>query len=138
MCLSFYRVLLASATAIQIYREDELEREVEKLQDKLARNQKKSSKGLPDDGDRGSAVKGSTSTIRSASANTDSQPQKETAFGEEVCEICERPGHDIFTCDLLKDDMPSRKSLDDAELFCEDCEERGHTAATCPHSQDVF
>ena len=35
MCLSFYRVLLASATAIQIYREDELEREVERRRGRL-------------------------------------------------------------------------------------------------------
>ena len=68
---------------------------------------------------------------------------------EEVCEICERPGHDIFTCDLLKEDaappsrMSSRTSMvstqdDMSEVICEDCEERGHTAANCPHSLDVF
>ena len=63
--------------------------------------------------------------------------------GEEVCEICERPGHDIFTCDLLKEGAapPSTTSShfhDMEELICEDCEERGHTAANCPHSLDVF
>lgn len=68
--------------------------------------------------------------------------------GEDVCEICERPGHDIFSCDLLKDDQPLsggsvsdrdflKKSATD-DLFCEDCEEHGHTAANCPHSLDVF
>ena len=68
------------------------------------------------------------------------------ARSEEVCEICERPGHDIFTCDLLKEGaappsagiMSSSSPHDDAELICEDCEERGHTAANCPHSLDVF
>lgn len=69
--------------------------------------------------------------------------QSETlAASGEVCEICERPGHDIFNCDLLKSDGSS--GIDGGggagkdELFCEDCEERGHTAATCPHSLDVF
>lgn len=67
-------------------------------------------------------------------------------LGEDVCEICEQPGHDIFTCDLLKDDRPlsassaggfmRSKNLTDA--FCEDCEEPGHTSANCPHSMDVF
>lgn len=64
---------------------------------------------------------------------------------ELVCEICERPGHDIFTCDLLKEDAapPSAGIISsslraDSELICEDCEERGHTAANCPHSLDVF
>lgn len=60
-----------------------------------------------------------------------------------VCEICERPGHDIFTCDLLKDEGPvssTRLSFASAvdEVICEDCEERGHTAANCPNSLDVF
>ena len=67
---------------------------------------------------------------------------------EDVCEICERPGHDIFSCDLLKDERPpsqdghssnnflKKRPMDD--LFCEDCEEHGHTAANCPHSMDVF
>lgn len=70
----------------------------------------------------------------------------DSATGEDVCEICERPGHDIFTCDLLKDERPlsvtslgDTKNLNsDEELLCEDCEERGHTAANCPHSMDVF
>ncbi|TCD63032.1 hypothetical protein EIP91_006068 [Steccherinum ochraceum] len=120
----------------KIYREDELEREVERLQDKLARNQKKSSKtssGLPDDSDRGSIK----SVQRPASVQSD------TIVSGEVCEICERPGHDIFNCDLLKNEGSSEagggsNSKASEELFCEDCEERGHTAAACPHSLDVF
>ena len=66
--------------------------------------------------------------------------------GEEVCEICERPGHDIFTCDLLKEGAAPPSSISTSsrlheeadDLICEDCEERGHTAANCPHSLDVF
>ena len=62
---------------------------------------------------------------------------------EEVCEICERPGHDIFTCDLLKDDSSSTHQKPNGtgpggELRCEDCDETGHVAADCPNSLDVF
>ena len=64
----------------------------------------------------------------------------QTASAEDVCEICEQPGHDIFSCSLLKDEpavsISSRGEGD--ELFCEDCESRGHVAADCPHSLDVF
>lgn len=81
----------------------------------------------------------------------------------DVCEICEQPGHDIFSCHLLKDDIPSigsssRTTYADAnspDLWCEDCESQGyafacllvyafidlcssHVAADCPHSMDVF
>ncbi|KAJ7121201.1 hypothetical protein C8R46DRAFT_929155, partial [Mycena filopes] len=62
---------------------------------------------------------------------------------EGVCEICEKPGHDIFSCSLLGAGTPvSRVSCDgassDTEIFCEDCESHGHVAADCPHSLDVF
>ncbi|KAI0645887.1 hypothetical protein C8Q79DRAFT_910183 [Trametes meyenii] len=126
---------LESLIESKIYREDELEREVERLKEKLARSQKKSSKtDLPEDPTRRPAS--SASTLSST-----------LGTGEEVCEICERPGHDIFTCDLLKEDaapprISSRASMasaeDTSEVVCEDCEERGHTAANCPHSLDVF
>ena len=121
----------------QIYREDELEREIERLKDKLSRSQKKSSKTdlpLPDD------PTGRPPSVASTMSSTLGQNT------EEVCEICERPGHDIFTCDLLKEGaappsagiMGGSSLHEDAELICEDCEERGHTAANCPHSLDVF
>lgn len=59
----------------------------------------------------------------------------------DVCEICEQPGHDIFTCDLLRGDaapMAGGKDVPPSELYCEDCENYGHVAADCPHSMDVF
>ncbi|KAH8080291.1 hypothetical protein BXZ70DRAFT_960379 [Cristinia sonorae] len=126
---------LESLIESKIYREDELEREVERLQEKLARSQKKSSKtpgGLPDDSDR-SSIKQRPTSVQS----------DVTGGSTEVCEICERPGHDIFNCDLLKNDGPSSMGGGsdvgvNEDLFCEDCEERGHTAASCPHSLDVF
>ncbi|KAI0342068.1 hypothetical protein BDW22DRAFT_1358196 [Trametopsis cervina] len=147
---------LESLIETKIYREDELESEIERLKERLAKSQKKSSKtGLPEDA-RSSIS--STSTLGSQPSSTSSQPfpirptklsdatPSNHTFGEEVCEICERPGHDIFTCDLLKDDRPlsnanlvnlkTPKASD--ELYCDDCEERGHTSVNCPHSMDVF
>ncbi|KAI8993927.1 hypothetical protein BD414DRAFT_457184 [Trametes punicea] len=128
---------LESLIESKIYREDELEREIERLKDKLARSQKKSSKtDLPEDPMRRPAS--SASNLSSTLGQS----------GEEVCEICERPGHDIFTCDLLKEGaapprmstrMSTTSTQDDlSEVICEDCEERGHTSANCPHSLDVF
>lgn len=65
-----------------------------------------------------------------------------SASREDVCEICERPGHDIFTCDLLKEDAPAplarAKASSSSELYCVDCEGYGHVASDCPHSLDVF
>ncbi|TFK22601.1 hypothetical protein FA15DRAFT_514638 [Coprinopsis marcescibilis] len=109
----------------KIYKEDELEQEIERLKDKISRA-KKSSK---------SSAEPSTSTnnrplsIASSTGSSDGP----------VCEICERPGHDIFNCDLLKDDgRPSTAGSQSSQPFCEDCETPGHTASECPYSHDVF
>lgn len=107
---------LESLVESKIYREDELEQEIERLKEKLSRSQRKSSKNAPD-----------------------------TVSGAVVCEICEQQGHDIFGCDVLKGEAaPSRpvsamseQSLE-KELYCEDCGERGHLATECAHSLDVF
>jgi hypothetical protein len=57
----------------------------------------------------------------------------------QVCEICERPGHDIFSCNLLKAEVPNtNKSGPSLDLFCADCESHGHAAPDCPHSLEVF
>ncbi|KAF8844266.1 hypothetical protein BDN67DRAFT_963002 [Paxillus ammoniavirescens] len=122
----------------KIYREDELEQEVERLQEKLSRS-KKSSRNDTEPGSeqrRASTV----STVMSSDDDLRSTPR------EDVCEICERPGHDIFTCDLLKEDAPAAPSRgtpaprqsDISGLYCVDCEGYGHTASDCPHSLDVF
>ncbi|KAF8161019.1 hypothetical protein B0H34DRAFT_362735 [Crassisporium funariophilum] len=117
----------------KIYREDELEQEVERLKDKLARYKKtsKSSHEVLDGRHR----------LSSASTSTTSTESFVGARSEDVCEICERPGHDIFSCSMLKDDigMNSRQvDKTSVEVFCEDCENPGHVAADCPHSLDVF
>lgn len=99
-----------------------MEQEIERLKDKLAR-QKKSSKG-------------SIETIERNRTSSDVTSHSDS--GQPVCEICERPGHDIFSCDLLKEESPSGVSQSPSDLFCEECEEHGHLAAECPHSLDVF
>lgn len=125
----------------KIYREEELEQEVERLNTELVGGRSKGRKGsLASPAPR----PGKTSTTAGMSPNA-----KKREESEEVCEICERPGHDIFTCDLLQEGTTSqgnglvrgqtpRKASDPSDLFCEDCESHGHVAADCPHSMDVF
>jgi len=107
--------------------QDELEQELERLKEKMSRH-KKSSKNGHDGVDKHRLSTASTSTVAS---ETSLVGRKE----DEVCEICERPGHDIFNCSLLKEDVGMRGPK---EVFCTDCESPGHTAAECPHSADVF
>lgn len=103
--------------------QDELEQEIERLKDKLSR-QKKSSKN---------SMESVASTLSATSAHDQNV---------DVCEICERPGHDIFNCDLLKgEEVKSAASSEhkvSLDLFCEECESHGHLAADCPDSLDVF
>lgn len=115
----------------KIYREDELEQELERLKEKLSRNTKKLSKNSLEPTDLPPRKRSSTPNSFNRSSS------------EDVCEICERPGHDIFTCDLLRDDTTDQNAVkktngDPSDLFCVDCEGHGHVAADCPHSLDVF
>ncbi|KAI0051630.1 hypothetical protein FA95DRAFT_243872 [Auriscalpium vulgare] len=115
---------LESLIESKIYREDELEQEVERLKDKLSRAQKKTSKNAVD-----IAASGSSSSLHSMS--DDGQGSGD------VCEICEQPGHDIFSCHLLKGDSDAGVSTS-SKAYCDDCESYGHLSADCPHSMDVF
>ncbi|EFI28199.1 CAP-Gly domain-containing protein [Coprinopsis cinerea okayama7 len=108
----------------KIYREDELEQEIERLKEKISRAKKRS-------------VEPSNASNRLSTSSVSSSEVVGNS-GSQVCEICERPGHDIFNCDLLKDDMPTTPSTTSSELVCADCETPGHTASECPYSQDVF
>ncbi|TFK54397.1 hypothetical protein OE88DRAFT_1190781 [Heliocybe sulcata] len=130
----------------KIYREDELEHELERLKEKLAKEQRKSSKSTAEPEETRVPFPSGRTSISSMNALQLDQGGEE---GEQVCEICERPGHDIFSCDLLSDDAASMRSGKSghsytyskpagADLYCEDCEGHGHIAAECPHSLDVF
>jgi CAP-Gly domain-containing linker protein 1 len=107
--------------------QDELELEIEQLKEKLAKTEKKNSK-------RGNQA------LSADSFDSLSEANQSTLTGD-VCEICEQPGHDIFTCDLLRGSAAPTAGGKDAppsELYCEDCENYGHVAIDCPHSMDVF
>ncbi|KAJ3492810.1 hypothetical protein NLJ89_g11159 [Agrocybe chaxingu] len=121
--VSFWCLREIAIKLIKYLLKDELEQEVERLKEKLSRH-KKSSKGANESQD-------GRHRLSNASISTTSSEKRVVESREEVCEICERPGHDIFNCSLLKDDAGTG-------LVCEDCESPGHAAANCPHSQDVF
>ncbi|KIJ49403.1 hypothetical protein M422DRAFT_44776 [Sphaerobolus stellatus SS14] len=138
---------LESLVEAKIYREDELERELERYKDKVARATRKSSKTsgeslLPPAPPSAPPPPPSNPPPKSV------EPVRPApADSGEICEICDEPGHDIFSCHLLKDDLPSASETystpslaesDSSDLWCEDCESYGHIAADCPHSQDVF
>jgi len=108
----------------KIYREDELEQEIERLKEKISRH-KKMSKSSYDQEDG-----------RNGLSNVSSNAESSNTSGQ-ACEICERPGHDIFSCSMLRDDV-GMNSRSTTPIFCEDCESPGHVAADCPHSLDVF
>ncbi|TFK75264.1 hypothetical protein BDN72DRAFT_832116 [Pluteus cervinus] len=96
----------------KIYREHELEQEVERLQEKQLRRSQKKSS------------------------------KTYTSQRTDVCEICEQPGHDIFNCDVLKEDVPLAavplNGQGRRDVFCDECESHGHVASECPNSSDVF
>jgi hypothetical protein len=93
---AYLTALLTILTCCQIYREDELEQELERTKDKLAR-QRKSSKG--------------SSEVVETRRRAGSVAGSDVSDTEGVCEICEKPGHDIFTCSLLSAGTPTVSSF---------------------------
>ncbi|KAK1235248.1 hypothetical protein PQX77_001529 [Marasmius sp. AFHP31] len=147
---------LESLVEAKIYREDELDQEIERLKEKNAKLERKISKTStgPE-----TVVAQAEEHVRSASLASStpshiSTPSVSSVTSIDVCEICEKPGHDIFTCDLLKEDGPlsatsmtsaahkaingDREEEEELDVWCEDCEGHGHTAENCPNSEDVF
>lgn len=114
---------LESLVEAKIYREDDLEREVEKLKDKVQRLQSKSSKS----GGERETLKSSTRGSHTRSSTVTQQTVTQEDVKNLVCEICEQPGHDIFSCPLLKDDENPGAQDVDGDLYCVDCDTRGHT-----------
>jgi len=107
----------------KIYREDELEREIERLK-KASRTHKSSTKMS------GESILTGNNAIRRASI-----PESEDG---EVCEICGKVGHDILTCDLVFNDSAPIAGKVVSDMWCVDCESPTHSTEHCPHSQDVF
>lgn len=109
---------------------------MERYKDKVERaSQRKHSKT---NGDPVVDNAGGTSKVvpSTSSSHHDPKPKIDQASEGDVCEICEQPGHDIFTCHLLKGDEPSSNtrssytlSVTDSEssdLWCDDCETSGY------------
>jgi CAP-Gly domain-containing linker protein 1 len=156
---------LESLVESKIYREDELERELDSLrqaQRRAAKTVRKVSKGsseldaVPEDRP---ATSPPPPTKDAGHARTTSL----LGGDSDVCEICERPGHDIFSCDLLRESssptlMMSRITSADSPApaqgakaapppppapakeakYCVDCDSDGHVAEECPYALDVF
>ena len=135
--------------------QDDLERELERYKEKLVRATRKSSKTSADSSVPNPLPRTSEPQIE------ERPPTVASSEGGDLCEICDQPGHDIFSCHLLKDDLanmpaPSVGDSEGSDLWCEDCESYGyvlcrfvdgfantchvsrHVAAECPHSQEVF
>ncbi|KIM30723.1 hypothetical protein M408DRAFT_328237 [Serendipita vermifera MAFF 305830] len=126
---------LESLVEAKIYREDDLEREVERLKDKVQRLQAKNAS-------KSASAADAKSSSRSNHTRSSTVTQQTVAKEEPsalVCEICEQSGHDIFSCPLLKDDESAATTNgSSAEAYCVDCDTKGHSTAECPYAQDVF
>ncbi|KAG8806834.1 hypothetical protein FRC18_005881, partial [Serendipita sp. 400] len=126
---------LESLVEAKIYREDDLEREIERLKDKVQRLQSKSSKSSG--GDHLSRSTNRSSHTRSSTVTQQTVAKEEPAVL--TCEVCEQTGHDLFSCPLLKDDEPaSTNGTTAADVYCIDCDSHTHNTVDCPHAHDVF
>lgn len=117
---------LESLVEAKIYREDDLEREVERLKDKVQRLQSKSSSKNTSGGHDLSKSQSRGSHTRSSTV-TQQTVTKEEPSSTAVCEICEQAGHDIFSCPLLKEDE-SATTAPASEIYCVDCNSRTHNS----------
>ncbi|KAJ1304313.1 hypothetical protein OPQ81_005473 [Rhizoctonia solani] len=113
----------------KIYREDDLERELERYKEKLARAQKQSGESMLTNG---------TSKSKSGIKVITNMADR--------CELCASKDHDGMDCPLLHDGGEEEPTLklssaiekENAKEWCADCEEYGHGVENCPNSQDVF
>ncbi|CED82007.1 Cytoskeleton-associated protein and related proteins [Phaffia rhodozyma] len=141
----------------KIYREDELEREIEDLKYKLSQPSKSSSSGTHSRNHTGEAQTKKLGS--SASRNGDAL---------ETCELCDNPDHEIQDCPLFngsssathysprssngedtadsvgKSSLPSFKNSGllaestDNRPWCDDCETFGHPTEECEYAQEMF
>jgi len=115
---------LESLVEAKIYREDDLEREVERLKDKVQRLQSKSSKASGGD----AMAKSSSRSNHTRSSTVTQQTITKEDPSTLVCEICEQKGHDIFSCPLLKDDENATTPASSVDAYCVDCDTKGHSS----------
>ncbi|KAG8881237.1 hypothetical protein FRB97_009736 [Tulasnella sp. 331] len=145
---------LENLVEAKIYREDDLEREIERLNEKIARrrsSRKNSGGDVLALGHRSSPSRASIASVESLGKAV-----------EPVCEVCGEPGHDLVQCETLgfgsnqalapssatsnltvapPTETPSAGVSDNGELdhWCDNCEVLGdHVTNDCPHSDEVF
>jgi chromosome segregation ATPase len=120
---------LESLVEAKIYREDDLEREVERLKDKVQRLQSKTSSKSTSGGDGlGKSTSNRGNHTRSSTVTQQTVTKEEPVHTSAVCEICEQAGHDIFSCPLLKDDDSTTSKASSADMYCVDCDSRTHNS----------
>ncbi|GAA5981430.1 hypothetical protein JCM11641_004760 [Rhodosporidiobolus odoratus] len=120
---------LESLVESKIYREDELETELEKYK-ALATSSSNS----------GSHTNGHSKKSYAASETDGEQ-------GDGECEMCGEKGHDLDSCpdfsssptkSSAADRRASRIDAKDAADYCDDCEEYGHSLENCPLAAEIF
>jgi CAP-Gly domain-containing linker protein 1 len=127
-------------------RQDELEREIERLKEKIGRYRASSKQ-----------AEEPTLTLSRRPPSSSGTPPTEQLYAnsdDPVCEICGERGHDIVSCDVVFNtgissvsrsagtlspaDSSATKANED-DLWCNECEVLGdHITEDCPHSMDVF
>lgn len=123
---------------MKIFREDELETELERCRSELA------------------ALRGGKTSNGPSMAPPPPRPRPVSAT-DEPCELCGEAGHDLEHCPIFAGpdvDSPSTRApasrcvravkvvadrwRSTGEPFCSDCESYGHTPEECPSAEECF
>ncbi|GAA5909177.1 uncharacterized protein JCM6883_005796 [Sporobolomyces salmoneus] len=138
----------------KIYREDELETELEHYKSLLSKH------SIPTSANNGATT--TTTTTTSTSKLSQSAEEDEEAS----CEMCGETGHDLDSCpEFLGSNSPSKRrspvspsasatnlhhsrttstlliqanGADASQEWCDDCEEFGHSLDNCPLAAEIF
>ncbi|KAG9012483.1 hypothetical protein FRB94_005800 [Tulasnella sp. JGI-2019a] len=149
---------LENLVEAKIYREDDLEREIERLNEKISRR-RSSRKNSAGDALSGIGHRSSPSRASMASAESVGKAAEEE---QPVCEVCGEHGHDLVQCETLgfgsnatttsvssasnvtvgpsaeTHSVPASEG-EDLDHWCDNCEVLGdHVTDNCPHSDEVF
>ncbi|KAG8935416.1 hypothetical protein FRC01_000023 [Tulasnella sp. 417] len=131
----------------KIYREDDLEREIERLNEKISRRRSRKASG--------DSLRHNTDAPRPPSQGSmlSVVVPSETEGDDHPCELCGQHGHDLASCDIVGFSAPEQaaadatstapaaepEASDDLDHWCENCEVLGdHVTEDCPYGDDVF
>ncbi|GAA5914168.1 hypothetical protein JCM6882_004944 [Rhodosporidiobolus microsporus] len=133
---------LESLVESKIYREDELETELERYKSLASSNghHTSSPSSAPYLNGNGN---GSANKALDAGSETDGEA------GEGECEMCGRTGHDLDACPEFsgsptksaasrRGSLPPATDANGAAEYCDDCEEYGHSLENCPLAAEIF